>query len=163
MSIGEKAARAGGAELNAARLRIAVTRLSRRLRPTAAAGALTATEVDILVAAERRGPIRMSDLAGFAGLNPTMLSRLVPKLERAGLIRRLFDEADRRVCRVEATDQGHRLLARVRSERNDALSKALERLDGTERQALALALPVLEALAERLLDGEAAVGGATRG
>src|ERR1039458_2501999 len=26
-----------------------------------------------LVAAERRGPIRLSDLASFAGLNPTML------------------------------------------------------------------------------------------
>jgi DNA-binding MarR family transcriptional regulator len=141
-------------ELSAARLRIAVARLSRRLRATKAAGALTATEVDVLVAAERRGPIRMSDLASFAGLNPTMLSRLIPKLEEAGLIRRLADGADRRVCRVEATAKGRALLDRVRSERNDALSRQMSQLAVREREAVLRALPVLEELAERLVEPE---------
>ena len=140
-----------GPELSAARLRIAVARLSRRLRPTEAAGALTVSEVDVLVAAERRGPIRLSDLASFAGLNPTMLSRLIPKLEQAGLIRRLADGADRRVCRVEATAKGRALLDRVRSERNDALSRRLLELDANQREAVVVALPVLEELAERLI------------
>ncbi len=144
----------GGSELSAARLRIAVARLSRRLRPTEAAGSLTATEVDVLVAAERRGPIRLSDLASFAGLNPTMLSRLIPKLEEAGLIRRLGVEEDRRVCRVEATAKGRRLLERIRTERNDALSKRLEELGPVEREAVLVALPVLEELAERLAGPE---------
>jgi len=144
----------GGSELSAARLRIAVARLSRRLRPTEAAGSLTATEVDVLVAAERRGPIRLSDLASFAGLNPTMLSRLIPKLEEAGLIRRLGVEGDRRVCRVEATAKGRRLLERIRTERNDALSKRLEELGPVERKAVLVALPVLEELAERLAGPE---------
>jgi DNA-binding MarR family transcriptional regulator len=144
----------GGSELSAARLRIAVARLSRRLRPTEAAGSLTATEVDVLVAAERRGPIRLSDLASFAGLNPTMLSRLIPKLEEAGLIRRLGVEGDRRVCRVEATAKGRRLLERIRTERNDALSKRLEQLGPAEREAVLVALPVLEELAERLAGPE---------
>ena len=142
------------AELSAARLRIAVARLSRRLRPTKAAGALTVTEIDVLVAAERRGPIRLSDLASFAGLNPTMLSRLIPKLEEAGLIRRLADGADRRVCRVEATAKGRALLDRVRSERNDALSRQMSQLASPEREAVLRALPVLEELAERLVEPE---------
>jgi DNA-binding MarR family transcriptional regulator len=124
--------------------------MSRRLRPTAAAGSLTTTEVDVLVAAEKQGPVRLSDLAGFAGLNPTMLSRLIPKLEEAGLIRRMDDVADRRVCRVIATDRGSRLLDRIRLERNDALSRRLRELDPEARDALAIALPVLEDLAERL-------------
>lgn len=140
--------------MSAARLRIAVARLSRRLRPTEAAGSLTATEVDVLVAAERRGPIRLSDLASFAGLNPTMLSRLIPKLETAGLVRRLGAEGDRRVCRLEATAKGYRLLERIRSERNDALSKRLAELSPEERETLLAALPVLEDLAERLLPPE---------
>ncbi len=104
----------------------------------------------MLVAAERRGPIRLSDLASFAGLNPTMLSRLIPKLEEAGLVRRLAVEADRRVCRVEATAKGRRLLERIRSERNDALSRRLGELGPAEREAVLVALPVLEKLAERL-------------
>ena len=151
MSEAERTAEAGAGQVNAARLRTAVGRLSRRLRSTAAAGSLTATEVDVLVAAERQGPVRLSDLAAFAGLTPTMLSRLVPKLEQAGLIRRLPDGADRRVCRVEATGKGHRLLERVRSERNDALSRRLAELDSSQREALAAAVPVLEELAELLL------------
>jgi len=104
----------------------------------------------VLVAAERRGPIRLSDLASFAGLNPTMLSRLVPRLEEAGLIRRLPDEADRRVCRVETTPRGRALLERIRSERNDVLSRRLSELDERDRDAVWAALPVLEELAERL-------------
>jgi DNA-binding MarR family transcriptional regulator len=136
--------------------------MSRRLRPTAAAGALTTTEVDVLIAAEKQGPIRMSDLASFAGLNPTMLSRLIPKLEEAGLIRRLDDEVDRRVSRVVATDKGSRLLERIRSERNDALSRRLRDLDPSEREALALALPVLENLAERLRQPEPLVTSRSR-
>jgi len=147
------------AELSPARLRIAVGRLSRRLRPTTAAGSLTATEVDVLVAAEREGPVRMSDLAAFAGLNPTMLSRLMPKLEEAGLIRRFADAADKRVSRVQATTKGRRLLERVRSERNDALSRRLADLTPEQRHALAAALPVLEALAERLLGPPATLAG----
>lgn len=141
-----------GSELNTARLRIAVARLSRRLRPTAAAGSLTTTEVDLLVAIDRHGPLRLSDLAGYAGLNPTMLSRLIPKLESAGLMRRLVVEGDRRVCRVEITTKGRRLLDRIRSERNDSLSRLLGELDGADRQTLVGAVPVLEALAERMLE-----------
>jgi DNA-binding MarR family transcriptional regulator len=149
-------------ELNAARLRSAVTRMSRRLRPTAAAGALTATEVDVLVASERQGPIRLSDLATFAGLNPTMLSRLIPKLEASGLVCRLRDNSDRRVCRIKATDKGSRLLDRIRTERNDALSRRLRDLGNVERDALARALPILEDLAERLRSPGALTASGTR-
>jgi DNA-binding MarR family transcriptional regulator len=164
MSGRERPARDGEVELDAARLRVAISRLSRRLRPTSAAGSLTTTEVDVLVAAERQGPIRMSDLASFAGLNPTMLSRLIPRLEEAGLIRRLGDALDGRVSRVEATAKGRRLLERIRAERNDALSRRLAQLDGRDREALVLALPVLEELAERLRapDGASEPGPARR-
>ena len=71
----------------------------------------------------------MSDLASFCGLNPTMLSRMVPKLEEAGFLRREADPTDGRVWRVEATKKARTLLARVRTERNDALSKLLDELD----------------------------------
>lgn len=141
---------AGGSEPSSARLRIAVARMARWLRPTAAAGALTATEVDLLVVAERRGPARMSDFAAFCGVNPTMLSRMVPKLEEAGLLSREVGSVDKRVCLIAATDKAQALLAHVRSEREDALSRLLEELDEPERRAIAAATPVLEKLAERL-------------
>jgi DNA-binding MarR family transcriptional regulator len=139
-------------ELSTARLRGAINRVSRRLRPTAAAGALTSTEVDMLVVAERQGPARMSDLASFCGLNPTMVSRMVPRLVDMGLLGRQADPTDKRVCLVEATQQARELLQRVRSERDDVLSKLLDELDEPERDAMAAATPVLEKLAERLRD-----------
>ncbi len=141
------------AELSPARLRIAVARLSRRLRPTAAAGPLTPSEVDVLRAASREGPTRLSSLAGFVGLNPTMLSRLIPKLEASGLVRLADDASDRRARLVEATAKGERLLERISRERNDVLSRRVAALSAEEQRALARALPVLERLVEQLADG----------
>ncbi len=145
-------------ELSAPRLRTAVARMARWLRPTAAAGPLTATEIDMLVVAERHGPARMSDLASFCGLNPTMLSRMVPRLEQSGFLRRQADPTDGRVWRVEATKKADALLQRVRSERNDALSQLLSELDEPEQHAIAAAIPVLEKLSERLRSQTAADG-----
>ena len=71
-------------------------------------------------------------------------------------MRRLVAEGDRRVCRVEVSAKGRRLLERIRSERNDALSRLLQQLDPGERGAVARAVPVLELLAERLLETQAA-------
>lgn len=149
-SLGQWTEEAG--EVSPARLRTAVSRMARWLRPTAAAGALTATEIDMLMVAERRGPARMSDFAAFCGLNPTMLSRMVPRLEEAGLLSRQTDPDDKRAALIEATPAGHELLARVRSERNDVLSAFLDELESGERRAIADATPVLEKLAERLRD-----------
>lgn len=141
-----------GDELSPARLRTAVSRMARWLRPTAAAASLTATEVDMLMVAERRGPARMSEFAAFCGLNPTMLSRMVPRLEEAGLLARHADPEDKRACLIKATPRARKLLERVRSERTDLLSSLLDELDETERRAVAAATPVLEKLAERLRD-----------
>jgi len=140
-----------------ARLRAAVSRLARRLKPTAAAGTLTLTEVDVLLTASNRGPLRLSDLAQTAGLNPTMLSRVVGKLEEQGLLRRMQDRSDGRVCRVEVTAHGRRLHERIKTERADVLSRQLALLDPAERQAVVAALPVLEHLAEKLRDAGAGV------
>jgi DNA-binding MarR family transcriptional regulator len=134
-----------------ARLRIVVARLSKRLKSTAAAGSLTTTEVDVLQTVARVGPIRLSNLAGEVGLNPTMLSRVVAKLEERDLLTRLADETDGRVCRVEVTAAGRDLRDRVRNERTDVLSHELDALSADERAALLAALSALERLAERLL------------
>lgn len=136
----------------AARLRIAVARLARRLKPTAAAGSLTTTEVDVLATVARCGPIKLSELATMAGLNPTMLSRVVAKLEDLELLGRLGDDTDRRVARAAVTPAGRELHDRIRSERMDLLSRQLELLDSAERRAVNAAIPALEKLAERLLD-----------
>ncbi len=145
-----------------ARLRLAVARLAKRLKPTAAAGSLTTTEVDVLLTVARVGPVKLSALAGESGLNPTMLSRVVAKLEDQGLLRRLADARDGRVCRVEVTEEGETLRDRVRSERTDVLSHELEGLTPADRAAVVAALPALEKLAERLMQRPIVAGGESR-
>jgi DNA-binding MarR family transcriptional regulator len=62
---------------SATRLRMVIGRLSRRLRatPSGIAAGLSPTRISLLLAIDRRGPIRLSVLGESEGLNPTMLSR----------------------------------------------------------------------------------------
>lgn len=141
-------------DADAARLRVAIGRLSRRLRPTAAAQAagLTPTRVSVLLHVERDGPIRLADLSDSEGINPTMLSRVIADLSESGLVKRSCDPGDRRAAWVEATAAGRRLAARMRKERTDALRVALARLSAADQSQLDQAVPALEALAEALRD-----------
>jgi DNA-binding MarR family transcriptional regulator len=134
------------------RLRIAIGRLSRRLRQTeaAAAAGLTPTRTSVLLNVVRSGPMRLSELAASEGLNPTMLSRVVGELVDARLLVRSSDAGDRRSAWVKATSAGRRLADRMRRERTDALKLALGGLSERDRSDLEAALPALEALAEQL-------------
>jgi len=147
----------------AARLRAAVNRIARRLRPTKAGAGLTPTQISVLETVSRRGPIRVSDLAVVEDVNPTMLSRVAGKLEEAGLVRRHQHPGDGRAALLSLTDKGERVLGRMRSERTDQLSVELEALDHDARRRLLEALPVLEALAESLKNRAPADGSVARG
>jgi DNA-binding MarR family transcriptional regulator len=135
-----------------ARLRAAIGRLHRRLRPTAAGATagLTPTRISLLNTIHRLGPIRLSDLAAEEGINPTMLSRIVGALAEGRLIERVGDPQDRRAALVTVTREGRKLVERMRRERTDVLSVALDGLSASERRALERSLPALERLAEEL-------------
>jgi DNA-binding MarR family transcriptional regulator len=143
-------ARSSGELEPTARLRAAVGRLSRRLRPTVAGSGLTPSQTSVLFTIVRSGPLRLSDVAELEALNPTMLSRFIGQLTDAGLIRRTADPGDRRAALVEATSQGRRLRERIHRERTRALETYVDELDESQREILWRALPVLEELAERL-------------
>lgn len=132
-----------------------IARLHRRLRPTdaGAQAGITPTRASLLHTIDRLGPLRLSDLAAEEDINPTMLSRIVADLAEDGLIDRIQDPHDRRAALVTTTKQGRRLIARMRRERTDVLSVALEALTDQERRTLAKALPALEKLAEQLKGG----------
>jgi DNA-binding MarR family transcriptional regulator len=130
------------------RLRSAIGRISRRLRPTVAASALTPSQISVLFTVARRGPLGLSELATIEAMNPTMISRIVVQLCELGLIRRESRPDDRRAATVTATAAGRRMRERVHGERARALGVYLAQLDERERDALVAALPALERLAE---------------
>lgn len=134
----------------AEQLRLALGRLNRSLRLTHVAADLTSSQREILLAIARVGSLRLSDLASAEGLNPTMLSRIVAKLEAAKLIVRSSDASDARVIHVSATSKGLALRDTIRTKRTDALLFALSRLTEEEQRTLSIATPVLESLVAKL-------------
>jgi DNA-binding MarR family transcriptional regulator len=139
----------------AARLRVVVARLSRRLRPTPTAmkAGLTPTRISVLLNVVREGSVRLSDLAAAEAINPTQLSRAIAQLVDDGLVERSPDTGDRRAAWVKPTPAGRRLAERIRRERTDALNAGLAGLAETERERIVDALDALEQLAEHLNAG----------
>jgi DNA-binding MarR family transcriptional regulator len=131
----------------AARLRLAVLRLSRRLRQQVA-GAVTSTQVSALATVERLGAPTLGELAASEQVRPPSMTKIVVGLEEAGLLRRQVDADDRRVARVTLTAEGRRVVQRSRSLRTAYLARRLRRLSVTERRALGELVGLLERLVE---------------
>ena len=137
----------GDAGIDVTRLRVALARLSRRLRRHELAG-LTPTQLAALATVGTSGPMRLGDLAAAEGIAPSTLTRLVTALEESGYVRRFPDPSDARASTLAITPHGQEALERIRTESTLLLTKSLELLTPAQRSALAEALPVLEQLAE---------------
>lgn len=140
------------------RLRSALSKVVRELERRSGEQGLSPTQLNVLGTVARRKRLGLSELAEIEGINPTMLSRLVGKLETAGLVRRVPDEADRRVFHAEITAAGNKVWERNRRTRTKLLSDLLDNLPAQDVTALAEALPALEALGEVAKARAAAVG-----
>ncbi|HLX51127.1 MAG TPA: MarR family transcriptional regulator [Streptosporangiaceae bacterium] len=134
-------------EIDAARLRQAIARLSRRLRRHQLAG-LTPTQLAALYTVEQSGPLRLSDLAAAEGIAPSTLTRLVAVLEERGYVQRCAVAGDARASMLTITPEGHEVLDRIRQEATTALAGGLALLSPEDLAALAAALPAIEQLAE---------------
>ena len=134
----------------AVRLRLAVTRTARRLRQEAG-GALSPSLSAALATVARHGPITPSDLAVREHVQRPTATRIVGRLEDAGLIVREADPDDGRSCLLDATDEGRALLAELRGRKEAFLARRLRALPAEDRAALERAAELLE----RLLEEEA--------
>lgn len=84
-----------------------------------------------------------SELAQFVGLSPAATGRAVDALTRSGVVSRREDEADRRVKRLALTPAGTDAVHRIARARIEALTKSVDRLDASQRDALYAALAPL--------------------
>ena len=127
----------------AARLRLAVTRLARRLRQEAGAG-ITPSMLSALSSADRQGPFTMRDLCAAEQVQPPTMTRIVAALVTAGLVVREADAKDGRVAWVKVTADGRRLLERSRRRKEAFLARAMRDLEPRDVAALEAAAGVLE-------------------
>lgn len=130
----------------APRLRLAVTRLARRLRQQADLPGVSPTQVSALATIEREGPLTLGQLAARERVQPPTISAAVARLEEQDLVHRTVDPKDRRVHRVEISAPGRRLLEKSRSRKNEYLERRLRTLSTDDRATIERAADLLEAL-----------------
>jgi DNA-binding MarR family transcriptional regulator len=127
-------------------LRDTIGRLVRRLRQEPGP---PAPQLTVLSRLEREGRASVSDLAAAERMRPQSMAQTVGDLERAGLVSRRPDPADRRRLFVELTAAGRRLVQATSARREGWLTDALEReLDPADRALLAEAVALLGRVAD---------------
>lgn len=132
-------------------LRVAVGRITRRLRQSHEAGDLTMSEASALARLDRDGPAAPGTLAVAEGVRPQAMAATVGGLERRGLVARTGDPRDGRRAVLTLTAEGRRLLTDRRRASIQRMARGLaESFTPRERERLRAAVPLLERLAERL-------------
>ena len=127
-------------------LRPVLLRLARELRKETEQLGITARQATLLWLVKQSPGLSLAELAAEEGISPPALSGHVDRLERAGLIERVRSSEDRRRVGLRLTEEGARLLKRVRARRTTWLTDRLGALELAELEAIGLAIPALQRL-----------------
>jgi DNA-binding MarR family transcriptional regulator len=127
-------------------LRPVLLRLARELRREAESLGVTSRQVTLLWLIRERPGLSLRELAAEERISAPALSGHVDRLERAGLIERARSPEDRRRVGLTLTEEGARLLKRVRARRTGWLADRLRALEPEERATVEAALEPLRRL-----------------
>jgi len=135
-------------ETVAAELRPVLLRLARELRKETEQLGVTASQATLLWLVKRSPGLSLAELAAEEGISPPALSGHIDRLERAALIERVRSSEDRRRVGLRLTDEGERLLRRVRARRTTWLTERMRALEPADIDAIEAAVPALMKLLE---------------
>ncbi len=131
----------------ASELRIAVHRLTRRLRQQTPSDGLTLTQLSALTVIWRDGPLTAGDLAAKEQVRPPSITRVLTGLEALDLVQRLENPRDGRQVLVQITPLGsHRMQEYIRA-RELWLEQQLADLTQEDRDLLRKATVLIDQLA----------------
>jgi DNA-binding MarR family transcriptional regulator len=133
-------------ELVADDLRPALLRLARELRKETEQLGVTARQSTLLWLVKRSPGLSLAELAAEEGISPPALSGHVDRLERAGLLERVRSSEDRRRVGLRLTEDGTKLMRRIRARRTTWLAERLKGLEPAELEAVEAAIPALKRL-----------------
>lgn len=131
----------------AARLRLVVMRLARRLRQQAPAG-ITPSQLSVLATLSARGAMTLGMLAEAERVRPPTMTRIIAALEADDLVVRDQDAEDRRRVNILLTERGRRLVATNRTRKTTYLGRRIASLPPADRATLQRASEVLERILE---------------
>jgi DNA-binding MarR family transcriptional regulator len=130
------------------RLRPTLLGISRELRRERIGG-VSPHQVTRLVTIKHSPGVTVGDLATEERVSTAAMSKRVSRLERGGLVERTPSESDRRRVGLTLSEEGQRVLRRVRSRRTAWLASRLGSLSPDELAAIgAAAEPLARLLAE---------------
>lgn len=129
-------------------LRIAVMRLSRRMRLERVDGDVTDSQLSVLFVLFKYGPQTLGSLSEHDRVSAPSMTRTVGALVDAGLVSRTVAPDDARKVLIDLTDEGRRIVAETRDRRIAWFSRQLESLSPEEQRTLLAAAPIIRALAD---------------
>ncbi|ACZ22978.1 transcriptional regulator [Sanguibacter keddieii DSM 10542] len=130
-------------------LRVALTRISRRLRNQRGEADLPEGQFAVLTTIYKHGPMTPGALADHEHIRPPSMTRTVNALAELGLVTKVGHETDKRLVLVELTTTGRDEVRETRRRREAWLTKNLGQLTPEERQTLAAASELLVRIASR--------------
>ncbi len=125
-------------------LRVAVMRLSRRLRTERPDVGLSLTQIATLGTIDRHGSLTPREIADEERVQPPSMTRVLAGLEALGLIVRTPHPNDGRQHLVSLTKEAKDLLREDKRRREAWLAQRLAELTVEERELLAAAAPIID-------------------
>ena len=132
----------------ASELRTTVMRLARRLRNQRTDDTLTLSQLAALGTLARHGALTPGELATHERVQPPSMTRLIAKLEEAGLVTRADHPTDRRQVLVDISPVGLEILKADRERRDAWLAQRMRDLPPEDLEILHRAAEVLTRLAD---------------
>jgi DNA-binding MarR family transcriptional regulator len=108
---------------------------------------VTRAQWKVLFRLTRFPGLRQVELAEMLDVEPISLSRIVDRLEEAGLVERVSDPADRRAWRLQVTGKAEPLVSKLKALGLQLIDEAFE---GIEREELERVRSVLARVRENL-------------
>lgn len=118
--------------------------LRKRFEQNARGSGLTRSQWQVLAYLERNDGIQQGALAELLEIEPITLGRLVDKLETMGLVARVPHPTDRRVWRLQLTEQAKPKLAELKVLGERTRAEALGNISETDHERLLELLTTLK-------------------
>lgn len=100
-----------------------------------AGGQVSLPQFRLLLHLDALGRVPSSKLATHLGLAASAITRMVDRLQDAGLVQRGTDPRSRRIVTVELTAAGHSLVSAVLTSRHERLGAVLDQMSPTAHAA----------------------------
>ncbi|MGE5631827.1 MAG: MarR family winged helix-turn-helix transcriptional regulator [Caulobacteraceae bacterium] len=104
---------------------------------------LTVPQMAVITLLYQNGEMKISDISINMGLTNSTTSGIIDRLERMELVRRLRDEADRRIVKVVLTEKANEMQDELRLKHEGFLANCFKKTSEEEMETIVKGLELL--------------------